>query len=346
MRNIYLLFTVLAAVQQSTSCDLSQYYVNPAVAPVQTQEKQAATRAVEQKTPAADDPCPTLRNNPPLGLACLHCMQPEAWDQVRVLTNILYNSCQQNLALNYLTDGTFSFNADLLKSQIDYLSRNGRKLFLHFYLIDGPSQRWDNTPHRGFAADMEPEEFRELIQYDANFQDSYQGLVQRLLPVLAHAKQKGAVLSIAPVLEDNLTDEAFVAIANLTREALPSDLNVYLSRNPCRNCYEGNEDGVPEGLFLEQHTASPGAVRSRGLVTNDGIEYGGAEKSGGAMPTTSIENLARVRDAAAAKSSIFILWSAERQGYTIPRKAAAQRNYAIPDEAETQLLLRFLRGEG
>ena len=308
------------------------------VAAIKAEEEQAL------EVPA--DPCPVLNPGTPVGLACIHCMQPEAHAQAQALAEILYESCQQNITMNYLADGSFSISPELVQSHIDYLMRNNRKFFINFYMINGASQRnWDSTPHRGFAVTIQPEAFRSLLKNDPAFQHAYQEHVRSYLPLWTYAKEKGAVVTVVPVLEDNLTDEDFVRIAQLTVDAIPPALGVAVGRNPMPGAYKGNSSGVPLGYFREEHTSEP-AVIGGGITTNDGIDYENFVPAKKNQKKTTLAALARTRDAARQADCSFILWSAKRQGFAHRTKPASQRSYPLPDSAEKQELLAFLRGEG
>ncbi|MCB0323318.1 MAG: hypothetical protein KDD69_07070 [Bdellovibrionales bacterium] len=290
--------------------------------------------------------CAQLVTTPPRGLACLHCTQPEARNSARQIADVLSDSCLASPAINYLVDGTFGFDETFLTDQITQLTEGGRQLFVTFYLANGPAQRqYDITVVEGFGARIDPEEFRYRIQHDPALQGRYQSLVDRIVPVVRYALQRGAAVSLIPMLEDNLSDEAFRAMAELLLAVIPPDLTVAVGRNPCPGCYSGNDHGIPPGFFEELHTDWAGVGISNGIVTNDGRHYHSAAAPSTNAETT-LDELRAVRDAAGRNNNTFILWSAARQG--LPESNGAhplpsQRYYAPLAAAERSELIRFLR---
>ena len=298
---------------------------------------------------ASPDSCDYLLDGPPRGLACLHCTQPEARVSAQQIRNVLISSCVKNIAINYLVDGTFGFDEVFLTDEITELTRGGRRLFVSFYLSNGPAQRrYRSTRIDGFGTKIAPWEFRQRIQYDPVFIGQYQQIVDRLVPVLRYAQQRGAVISLVPALEDNLTNSAFKSMYDATLDVLPASLLVSVGRNACGyTCYDGNEVGVPDGVFKEVHTASPYNVAGGGISTNDGVDYTSAASPSTGAETT-LDALRSLRNAAGDNNSIFILWSAKRQGlssnfrqsgYPIPR----ERSYANISLRERSELIAFLR---
>ena len=303
---------------------------------------------------AEDDHCSRLRDGTPRGLACLHCSQEEARVQAKLISTLLFRSCLKNIAINYLVDGSFSFDAEFLMENIALMTSNERRLFVHFYITNGSSQRrWSTTPVHGFGTTISPEEFRQRIQNDPVFQAEYQQLITRLVPVLRFARSRGAVLSIAPALEDNLSNRAFEAMLQLTEDAIPADLPVAIVRNACPGCYAGNGNEVPAGVLEEVHTTSPFFDTKDGIVTNDGVSYFFPQSEEDfAIDSSSelaLEDLAPVRDAAEATNSAFILWKSEWQGLpqspnTASRFAApSERNYEMPSLDLRRKVILFLR---
>lgn len=296
-------------------------------------ERSADESLADNTTSLPNVSCEKLITTAPRGLACLHCTQPEAEEQSHLLVDILEQSCLKNVALNYLVDGTFSNDLQPIYDHIDRLTRAKRRVFLELYILNGPRQRRSGT-----KSVPRPEEFRRRIINDATLRASYSHRVEKLIPLLTYAHDKHAVINIIPMLEDNLTDEAFVELYQLTLAALPVEIPVAIGRNACPNCYPGNESGIPAGVFRESHKLSPTSGLSGGIATNDGKEF------------ESEEQLATLRDWAAANDNIFILWDAERQGLRLGEKGnlirvpVAKRLYAIPSEDDQRELARLLRG--
>ncbi len=275
--------------------------------------------------------CAGLVQTSPRGIACLHCTQPEAAEQADILVGILESTCLKNLTMNYLVDGTFGDDLSPIYEHIARLSDGGRTFFLELYLLNGPAQRRDEAR---FGGDVE--NFRRRILNDASFRGEYQRRVANVIPLLRFARSEGASISLVPMLEDNLTDEAYEALMDLTLQAIPVEIPFAIGRSPCSSCYSGNEDGIPAGVFEEIHSLGPSGGNRVGVATNDGEKYDNLAE------LRSLRNFARDRDAA------FILWDGARQGLVSGpgsgwvRKPAAERDYPIPGEDEQQEIIDFL----
>lgn len=292
--------------------------------------------------------CTRLQDEAPRGLACLHCTQAEAQAQAQTIRSVLLESCLRSIAINYLVDGTFSFDHQFLINEITELTKDGRKLFVTFYLANGPAQRrYDITQIDSFGTQISPKEFRNRIQHDQVLQGEYQRIVDRLVPVLRYANQRGASVSVIPVLEDNLDDEAFETMLELTLDVIPPSVFVNLGRNPCPGCYDGNTAGIPSGVFEDLHTDWPAIGIQGGLVTNDGRDYSSPASGHHSGAETTLADLEAVRDIAGNGDNAFILWSAKRQGLASGNSAhpiPATRYYAPKSPAEREELIEFLRG--
>ncbi len=307
----------------------------------------AVAREFAYESLAQDDLCTGLLSGTPRGLACLHCTEPGAHEQAHILSLLLFRSCVKNIAINYLVDGTFSYDQDLLEEQISLLTSGNRTLFLHFYLSNGPNQRrWRSTPLNVLGSGMPPETFRERILFDAQLQQDFKNIILRLIPVLRFAQSRNAVISIVPMLEDNLDDDAFQKLYELTLETIPPDIYFSVGRSPCPGCRDGNTDGRPQGVFLERHTAGRSVGVEDGLVTNDGDTYRFGPSSREQVDL-SLSDLARTRDSADSRNDIFILWKGERQGRyngnNGPYINPSDREYEIPSFEERQALIDFLK---
>ena len=291
--------------------------------------------------------CTSLLDSAPRGLACLHCTQPEARSQARQIRSTLLGSCLKNVAINYLVDGTFSFDHAFLLDEITELTSGGRKLFISFYLSNGPAQRrYDTTDIDSFGTHIAPEDFRYRIQHDPILQGEYQSIVDRLVPILRYARQRGASVAVIPMLEDNLSDRAFDAMLELTLAVIPPSISISVGRNPCPGCYDGNGSRIPDGVFEELHTDWRGIGIQNGIVSNDGRNYSSPASGIPLDADTTLDELRAVRDAAGNANNIFILWNAARQGlpttsgeFPVP----SSRFYAPISSQERSELLSFLR---
>ncbi len=297
---------------------------------------------------SAPGSCARLQNESPRGLACLHCTQPEAQQQAQTIRSVLLESCLRNVAINYLVDGTFSFDHQFLINEITELTSDGRRLFITFYLANGPAQRrYDITQIDSFGTQISPQEFRNRIRHDQALQGEYQRIVDRLVPVLRYANQRGASVSLVPVLDDNLDEGSLQTMLDLTLDVIPPSVFVNIGRNPCPGCFDGNSAGIPSGVFEELHTDWPAIGISGGLVSNDGRDYSSPASGNESGADTTLAELEAVRDVAGNGNNAFILWSAKRQGLASSHSShpiPATRYYAPITPAERQELIDFLRG--
>ncbi len=350
------MFFALASAVQPDSCTLP---VQQALTEQQTVDTDAAlsrSATVEQtvESPSTDlakwVACPELLDLPPRGIACLQCTQPEAASQADALVQILLESCIRRVAINYLVDGSFSYDQGLLERHINALTADGRELSLLFYLSNGPSQRrYKSKPLKGFGTDMSPSDFRERIQRDAALQKEYSNLVSGLLPMLQLASSRKAKILIVPMLEDNLDIESFRQMVKLVKNSIPPGIDYRVGRNPCPKCSDGADGEIDEGIFKETHNMRSADNFENGVVTNDGDASVFEKDAHKGDKFISLEQLKFGRDEAGKRNSVFILWSAARQGLqqvengSYPRRSATEREYSLPSETERQEILQFLR---
>ncbi|MFN8392651.1 MAG: hypothetical protein U0136_20325 [Bdellovibrionota bacterium] len=338
-----LVFGAASTYPQSCQVDLNQLQQN------QTAAQSAAAAAPSGSSVSrtgVPETCPALIDGPPRGLACLQCMHPRAREQAEQIALLLRRSCLKNVALNYLVDGTFAFDESVLREHIALLTENNRQLYLHLYLSNGPAQRRGGSNSENvFGIGLEPERFRSQILRDPDLQSQFKQLVTRLIPVLRDAEAHGAQVSLVPMLEDNLTKESFAKMTGLIFDALPDDLSVAIGRSPCTGCGTGSDADRPTGVFLESHSIRDASRLTSSLITNDGDAYSFSGGDG----LLSIQELRSARDEAERRQNVFILWSAERQGFTVgengqlQRKPADERNYALISPEEQSMLIDFLR---
>lgn len=344
---LFVALLATTAVTNPESCQLPTYPT-----PIPSTSSTPVTTDSSTSRTSVDDSvnCPYLIESTPRGLSCLHCMQPEAREQAKIIVTTIAASCLKNVAINYLVDGTFSYDEATLKEHIDLLTSDGRRLFLHLYFLNGASQRrWKSTNSAGFAVKIDPEKFREKIQEDSNLREKYQDLVKKITPVIEYAASKGAVISVAPMLEDNLDNDSFEALAELTLKSLPPDVNVLMGRCPCPGCYDGNDHKIPSGFFRESHSIKNADNLKDSLITNDGDVTEFDFRNGNARNALNLDDLREARDASSKNNNVFILWTASYQGLyydnngSAIRVTAAKRKYAIPSMAEKSWLINFLR---
>lgn len=294
--------------------------------------------------------CKTFFNTVPQGVMCLHCMHRKANGGVSALTDSLVNACIKNIAIGFLTDGSFGFDKSVIESEVIKLSQEGRKVFLHLYIVNGPGQRrWKLGAFKSFAI-MNPVEFRGEIRRNIKLRREYAEQVKRLIPVISLTVSLGGVVYLAPALEDNLDDASFKTISNLTLRALPKTLPFTLVRNPCSDCYGGNTTGLPNGVIREHHTSKFDFSLQDGVISNDGKYFvfpNGTSSSGSgssAMPSYTFSDLRNVRDRARRQNDIFLLWIGKYQGSRLGMELQPvnQRNFEFPSAYEVREITDFL----
>lgn len=293
------------------------------------------------------DICQTLVVETPRGLSCIHCLNSNAEVQREVFLQILLDTCLKNVALSYLVDGSFGSNFAAIEEDVATLVESGRTPFIHIYLLNGPSQRrYRNTPISGLFTRVSPERFRSKLKSDGVTREQIGELVSNLVPTLNNIVARGGIVSLVPMLEDNLDDESFVALTELVLSALPADLNVSLGRNSCKGCYRGNENGLPNGLFEERHSLGSAATLKDGVISNDGKSVAFGNTRG-----ITLTSLAKTQASAAANNSMFLFWHAPYQGLQVSNGnvtghalSPQLRSYAVPTSEESAVLVKFLQG--
>jgi len=268
-------------------------------------------------------------------------------------------ACLKRIAIGVVTDGSFGYDESLLREQIQKLTSAGRELSLHLYLLNGPAQRrYLYRAFNGFGTRMSPHRFRRLILYDKKFQKKYTAYVSTLAPVIREAVEAGVFVSISPMLEDNLSDAAFVKLMMLSKEALGLGGEVTWTRNPCPLCFSGNGKAIPTGVGHEYHAGSGSVPSHATVVSNDG--WGFVYFKGDRVPhpasislgyqtqyAISIDGLAHLRDEASKNNAVFLAWFSKYQGtpfrsyWSDPRRRA----YPAPTDSELAQITEFLRGD-
>ena len=289
--------------------------------------------------------CQILQQSAPRGLACLHCSQPQARRQAIAIRNILLEACLENIAVNYLVDGTFLYDEQFLMHELSHLTAGGRRLHVVLYLLNGCAQRGYYQRTDAFLA-MSPEEFRSRLARDSSLHTAYMRHVELRRPLIARALQLGASVTVVPMLEDNLDGSSFEQLAELTARALPAEWDIRFGRSPCPRCHAGNDGDIHEGIQAEWHTIRANRGIQGGIITNDGFEYYSSSFPRPPLAVVHLDDLRSLAARAGQLDNTFILWSARRQG--IEKEGMlpppAERRYEIPSPGERRELLRFLRG--
>ncbi len=293
-------------------------------------------------------PCLSFVEGIPIGLSCLHCGHPNAREQARKLAEIMAQSCRRNLATIMLVDGTFSDDRHNLEEFIRITTARGSTLHLFLYFANGPWQRDPINPNKGIGPQYTPEEFRERITSDPALQGLFQDRLRWALPMISNAVSLDAKIYIIPMLEDNLNAAGARAMEELTLAAVPAAVPFSLGRDPCPNCYPGNDNSVTPGLFLQQHmrSAFQGIQVSSSIVTNDGVTFTFPAEPPTQAESIPYEELLLLLQQAAATNNAFVIWRADYQGWEPwnVRPEPDFRRYHMPSDAEALALVALLQG--
>lgn len=284
-----------------------------------------------------------IQNTDYQGHAGLHCLVGRAWaDNCDQIVQTIKETNLKKVAFNVLVGGGFGNDVGRLKHIVHELTEGGRELLLEIYITNGPSQRgYQTTPVNGLGTKTSPEDWRWQVQYDPNVRQAYKNIILRYKPVYELLLQRGGKLAICPALEDNLTDAAFESLKQLTlatwHEVNVHALPMMLVRNPCENCYPGNQGFISGGVFVEHH--KPNQWNYTGsIATNDGIEVIFGTES------TSYPRQVKLSDIPRPRGNAYIHWCAKCQGlFGGPGGDPNHRNYVRYTEAERQALISKLR---
>lgn len=265
--------------------------------------------------PTPSDPyCNELKDLPYRGISTLHCNLDQARPNCEMIDESLLRSCIKNISINYLVNGTFSFNPSHMNHDLKLLSSNGRHLEVTFYLLNGPGQRrYNSTQDSSFEVRISPESFRQRIKnQDPNIKAAYEHNVDRLIQTIDSLLLSNHKVRIVPMLEDNLDVGSFNQLLSWTKQRLPGR-NVMYGRNPC-SCYSGADSSIPPNTYIELH-ASNGYVSSvNGLVTNDGDGFNFPGDNDPYSRITSTDSLLQTMYSANHLGNSFILWHHANQG--------------------------------
>ncbi len=314
-------------------------------APTSTPDETPSPEPETTPTPGSSSggDCQAFTSGSPVGLACLHCMHPNAHGQAFELARIMRDSCRRELATDVLIDGRFG-NDDIFLGDLLHFLAEDRRLTVVFYLSNGVSQRLsDPFDPAVFGSGVSAETFRDKIVHDPAFREAYRNIVRRVLAIRSRLPD-GTTFVLIPELEDNLTDFSFNTMLALTAE-VAGDSVVY-GRNPCPGCHDGNGEGIPPGVIEDVHAAIASFEVTGGMVTNDHTPYRYSFEPG---PGFSLADLTHTRNLAEAQGDLFILWNAAYQGLPVQdnevvgRPDPNVRHYVVPTPAEAVELMAFLR---
>lgn len=190
------------------------------------------------------------------GYTMLYAMHPKARFVVDTQVTTLLRARVREPHVGVLIDGTFTRDFEYLKSVIDRLSQEGRRLRLTLYLTNGPAmRRFETTRVVAPFSKIDPERFRTLIRNDNAIREQFTRIVNDAARIFRYNLEVHPENSNVAVvmLEDNLDWDAYnrmrlIASRTLSRVAT-------FARNPCIGCYSGN-DGDPQGDATEEHNLS------------------------------------------------------------------------------------------
>lgn len=290
--------------------------------------------------------CRRIMESPPRGLTCFYCMHANAPGKADPIVDVLLKSCLSDVALSFVTDGSFGYDETVITSAINKVSEHGQTLWLHLYVYNGPAQRrWKARVFPSFAA-MDPVLFRSQIKTSKSLQKKFVKEVRKLYPIIKLAAEKKLHVSLAPGLEDNLDNKAFAKAVELIKQSLPRNLLPKLVRSNCGDCAPGNQSALPKGVSQEVHTARSHVTAKNGIVTNDGdfVRFS-HDTPYSIVSDKTIDALIPVMKKAGPMKSVFHLWIPKFQDSlsdNLPRSPAI-RTYRKPNPEEEKILIDFLR---
>ena len=281
------------------------------------------------------------------GYAMLYALQPEARAVVEANVAALLSARVREPYIAVLIDGTFGKDFGYLRELIQRLNADGRNLHLALYLANGPAQRrYRNPPYEAPFVRMSPEEFRrEIRRSNSDAQIQYLNIIadaRRLFEynILTNPDAKNYAVVM---LEDNLERDSFRAMSNLAREQLEA-VSVIV-RNPCKGCYEGNDD-ESLGYPIEEHTVGRFELLKAGdgyTLDGQGFLYPTEEGRGKAITPEQLISL--LKGSYQRNLEYFGLWHETWQGVVegAPLAEPRSRVYAASTADEMGFEIQALR---
>lgn len=283
----------------------------------------------------------------PRGYTMLYLMQPEARGTVERQVEALLRSQLKEVYLGVLTDGTFGKDYQYLLEVMERLSADERELTLVLYLTNGATMRnFAVTAIEAPFVDRDPIQFNRDILSDEKTREEFQLLVNEVAPIvyLNYNQYENNQTLIVPMLEDNLTDEAFLAMRDIVQEVLGGTAEVI--RNPCKGCYSGSESGRLGGA-IEWHKSEELAEASGGDgYSLDGVGYHfPGESAALGLSLAAVERL--MKESVSRGVRYFGLWRFARQGTSedpnSTRLKPNLRNYEYPTNVQLDREVQLLR---
>ncbi|MGI6525457.1 MAG: hypothetical protein ACOX2O_09265 [Bdellovibrionota bacterium] len=297
-----------------------------------------------EPTPTPKDEAAPLYTGQARGYAMLYLMQPNARRTVAAELQTLLDSGIREIFLGVLADGTFGKDFEYLKRVLQIFSERGRIITLALYLSNGSTMRKHDrtTIDAGFNM-VSPRDFRSLIRYDSETRNKFAEMVKEVKPVFdfntsLNARNKNIAIVM---LEDNLDVVSYLAMRSIAETHL--DKNVQFVRNPCPNCYAGNDaEGAGDPIELH-HSDDIGALSKGDGLTLDGQSYYFPWENGAGLSVDDVKLLQKT--AYSRGLNYFALWRFQRQGIYaqgIPIHPN-DRNYEIPTTDQIEIEKEILR---
>jgi hypothetical protein len=280
------------------------------------------------------------------GYTMLYAMHPRARPVVESHVTALLDARVREPYIGVLVDGTFNKDYQYLRTVIDRLSQDGRRLTVALYLSNGATmRRFKNTAIPAPFVKIDPALFRNLIRTDPDTREQFSRIANeaaRLFRYNQEAHPQNPNLAVV-MLEDNLDADSYSRMRLLAQRSL-SRVALFV-RNPCVGCYPGN-DGNSLGDSREEHALSlfnslaPGDGYSLDGV---GFAYPGEAPFPGVLVADQVLEL--MRQAALRRLQYVGLWRGSWQGIfgaeevTIPDS----RSYVASSAEQRQFEIQALR---
>ena len=227
------------------------------------------------------------------GLSLLQGNYPKARKQADAIIKILYDSKIKYPAVNFLIDGTFDYNEQLMMDYMEKLTQGDRQPAFEFYLLNGPAMRKSRFHYTdGFLARMSPGKFEKKLLSSADFRSDIAEHVAQFTDLFEFGLSRGITIYVCPMLEDNLSRKGFDTLLKIVKDALPE--GIHYVRNP-----SSKDRTIPKGVYRESHNT--GNVIRNSLLTNDGESL------------SLHEALSRARKAE-DRDTVFLWWNEKWQG--------------------------------
>ena len=287
---------------------------------------------------------PLIKGAMPRGYLMLYMAHPRARELVELQIQNLIDARVENVFIGLLTDGTFGRDFSYVKSALTRLNQAERIVTLAVYLSNGATMRYhDKTPINVGFSQTSPLVFRSGIKFDSGIRNKYLNLARDGVELLRHNLTLSPLNKniVIPMLEDNLDRPSYIAIRDLTKNAL-GEVTATVMRSHCLGCYSGNDaDGA--GDPLDEH----GSTVFHRVKTGDGFSFDGAQflypgEQAYGLPFDAALGLAS--ESERRRAAFFGLWRSLWQGLGQgPLVHPDKRNYVPPTTQELEWDIKLLR---